>query len=192
MDQDRSHGWEAQAQAFIEARSDAGAATVRRWAGRLPAGGSVVDIGCGSGTPISEALMAEGLRVCGIDASPALVAEFRRRFPGAEAVCEPAETSDLFGRTFDGAVSVGLLFLLPENDQRAVIGRAARALRPGGRFLFTAPRPVCAWDDLLTGRPSRSLGEAAYRRALEDAGLRLDGFDRDEGGNDYFDAVRPA
>jgi SAM-dependent methyltransferase len=187
---DPSHGWNAIADEFVAARSDIGAEVVRRWARRLPSGGAVVDVGCGLGAPVSAVLVEEGFRVFGIDASAALVAAFRRRFPSAEVAREAAETSGFFGRRFDGAVAIGLLFLLPADDQREVIDRVARALEPGGRFLFSAPRQPCEWNDSLTGRPSVSLGEEEYRRALERAGLRLAGHHVDEGQNDYFDAVR--
>jgi SAM-dependent methyltransferase len=192
MSSDPSHGWNDVAQQFMQVRSPAGAATVRRWARQLPPGGDVLDVGCGSGAPISAALIEDGFEVFGVDASPVLVAEFRRRFPGATVVCDAAETSDLFQRQFDGAVAIGLLFLLPAEDQRRVINRVARALKPGGRFLFSAPRRACEWMDTLTARSSQSLGEAEYRRLLDRGGLRLSGHFVDEGGNDYFDAVAPS
>lgn len=188
---DPSRGWNVIAQSFIEARSDIGADTLRQWATQLRPGGTVLDVGCGSGTPVSATLIESGFRLFGVDASPALVAEFRRRCPTAEVVCEPAETSGLFHRKFDGAVAIGLLFLLPEADQRQVIDRVARTLELGGRFLFSAPRQACQWADTLTGHPSLSLGEAEYHYALDKAGLRLSGDYVDEGGNHYFDAVRP-
>lgn len=190
MTHDPSHGWDAVAEAFIGARSDVGADVVRRWAGLLPPGGTVVDIGCGFGEPVTRTLIEAGLAVSGVDASPTLVAEYRRRFPGCPVACEAAETSDLFGRSFDGAVAVGLMFLLPDEAQHRLIARVAGALAPGGRFLFSAPRQMCEWDDRLTGRPSRSLGQQAYRQALEAAGLILAHQRTDLGGNHYFDAVK--
>lgn len=191
MTPDPSRGWDAIAQDFIAARTDIGADIVRQWATQMPPGAAVLDLGCGSGAPVADALVAAGFRVFGVDASPTLVAEFRRRLPSAEVACEPAETSRLFDRRFDGAVAIGLLFLLPAGDQRAVIARIAAALQPGGRFLFSAPRQACDWTDSLTGRPSLSLGENAYRLALEQSGLRLIGRHTDAGGNHYFDALRP-
>lgn len=107
--------------------------------------------------------------------------------------CEAAEESDFFGRTYDGIVSVGLLFLLPPDVQHVVIRRAAAALKPGGRFLFTAPVQTGTWTDILTGRRSTSLGDEAYRRALAEAGLTVVAEYVDEGENHYYDAagVRP-
>lgn len=192
MSIDRSEGWDDIAERFMAVRSDIGASLVRSWAREnLPESGSVIDIGCGSGVPIARALMKEGFAVFGIDASPALIAAFRRRFPDAPSACEAAQHSDFFHRSFDAAVAVGLLFLLSEEDQRSVIARVGRSLRPGGRFLFSAPRESCEWADMLTGRRSRSLGEAAYARLLDASGLRLLGCRMDEGGNNYFDADRP-
>jgi SAM-dependent methyltransferase len=190
MTTDPSHGWDAVAEAFMAVRSDTGVDVVRRWAGQVSPGGTVVDIGCGFGEPVTRALIEAGFEVWGVDASPTLVAEYRRQFPDCPVVCEAAEASDLFGRPFDGAVAVGLMFLLPEADQRGLIARVAGALVPGGRFLFSAPQQVCEWNDLLTGRRSRSLGEAAYRDALEAAGLTPVGGMTDAGGNYYFDTVK--
>lgn len=80
----------------------------------------------------------------------------------------------------------GLLFLLEPGAQARVIEKVARALKPGGRFLFTAPREPVEWLDGMTGRPSRSLGEDAYRRLLREAGLTWIADARDEGGNHYY------
>ena len=72
-----------------------------------------------------------------------------------------------------------------------MIQRVARALVPGGRFLFTAPVQTCTWDDLSTGRLSESLGFAAYINELSKAGLTLLAEYVDEGDNHYYDAVKP-
>lgn len=186
---DRSEGWDAVAEEFLSVRSGAGALLVREWARKnLPKACSVIDIGCGSGVPITQVLIEEGFDVRALDASPALLAVFRRRFPDVPSACEAAQDSAFFNRTFDGAVSVGLLFLLSEEDQQKTIRRIAKALKPGGRLLFSAPRERCEWLDMLTGRPSRSLGEEAYSALLQDSGLRLVGCCADEGENNYYDA----
>jgi SAM-dependent methyltransferase len=149
-------------------------------------------VGCGSGAVISEALIAGGFEVFGIDASPTLVAEFCRRFPQATAVCEAAQDSKFFDRKFDGAVAIGLLFLLTPDDQRVVLRRISTSLKPAGRLLFSAPREACEWTDMLTGRPSRSLGMDEYCTTLEGAGMKLTGSYVDEGENHYYDAVTSA
>lgn len=191
METDRSEGWEGVANEFVATRSNIGAALIRSWAEHnVPRLGSVLDVGCGSGVPVSEALIDHGLEVFGVDASPTLIAAFRRRFPGAHSACEPAQESAFFYRSFDAAVAIGLFFLLSPTDQRRVISRIAEKLRPGGRLLFTAPRERCEWNDVLTGRLSCSLGEDAYARVLDEAGLMLVGCLTDEGENNYYDSVK--
>lgn len=160
-----------------------GVSTVRGWATSLAAGASILDLGCGHGFPISTALAEDGFDVFGIDASPELVAEFRRQLPGASVCCEAVETSSFFDRRFDAAIAIGLIFLLREDIQRRLICRVATALTPGGRFLFTAPAQDTSWKDMLTGRQSRSLGMDAYLNILRDADLELLGEFTDEGEN---------
>ncbi|TQV78826.1 class I SAM-dependent methyltransferase [Exilibacterium tricleocarpae] len=187
-----SNGWEEIAGDFIAAReqSSIGVDVARAWAQTLPNGAAILDLGCGTGVPIALALSKDGFRIYGVDASPTIIAEFKRRLPQMSAACEPVETSPFFGRSFDGIVSIGLVFLLSADAQRRLIFRAAAALDPGGHFLFTSPSPVCEWTDLMTGRKSRSLGEETYIRLLSEAGLDLVGNAVDEGENYYFHAVK--
>src|SRR5688572_13142700 len=160
---DRSNGYESIAEAFIRARRHAiGPAVVRRWAKGLQAGASILDLGCGSGVPISETLIQEGFPIYGVDASATLIAKFRERFPGVALECSAVEESVFFGRSFDAVVAWGLLFLLPADTQCSLIGKVARALNPHGHFLFTAGRDVNTWTDNMTGLPSYSLGHEAY------------------------------
>lgn len=151
----------------------------------------MLDLGCGSGVPVSAVLREAGLTVYGLDASPSMVAAYRRRFPGARIACEAVEDSRFFDRSFDGVVGVGLLFLLPGDAQRKLIRKVAAVLNLGGSFLFSAPAQVCEWDDMLTGRPSRSLGKAAYEAEALEVGLSLVGEHQDEGENHYFELRRP-
>ncbi len=152
-----------------------GPATVRQWSKTLPRGIAILDLGCGYGVPISQALIDEGFAVWGVDASPSLLAAFRVRFPNAPAECAAAEESEFFRRTFDAIVAWGLMFLLPPEAQTTVIKKAAKALTPGARFLFTSQARPIAWSDSLTGRTSISLGRERYEEILRAEGLRSAG-----------------
>jgi SAM-dependent methyltransferase len=190
---DGSNGYEQFAAEFMSGRTESrvGAATVRDWSSALPRGAAVLDLGCGCGVPISQVLIEEGFEVYGVDASARMIAAFRERFPNAHAELSAVEDSTFFDRTFDGIVSWGLMFLLRPDTQPALLGKAARALNPGGRFLFTAPSQTATWNDLLTGRLATSLGREAYLRIIAAAGLALDGERDDEGDNHYYLTVKP-
>jgi SAM-dependent methyltransferase len=194
---DRSNGYERVAAQFLAGRGKApatgiGAMAVQEWAGSLPRGATVIDLGCGTGRPITAALLAEGLNVYAIDASPTLTEAFRRNFPNIPVVCEDVEESTFFDRTFDGVVAWGLIFLLSPDAQRRLIRRVAEILVPGGRLLFTSCAGVepLVWNDAMTGLESRSLGAAEYRRELSAVGLSVTREYEDEGRNHYFDALK--
>ena len=186
-------GYDTHAGEFMLLRtpSRVGVSDVRAWARTLPRPAEVLDLGCGHGVPISQALLDEGLDVFAVDASPTLLAAFRARFPGVPTECGPAEESPLFGRFFDGILAWGLVFLLGPDQQVALIERAASVLRPGGRFLFTSPAEVCRWRDVVTGRTSVSLGADAYIRCARGAGMVLEREWEDEGQNHYYAFLHP-
>jgi 2-polyprenyl-3-methyl-5-hydroxy-6-metoxy-1,4-benzoquinol methylase len=194
---DRSNGYEGVAVEFLAGRGRApstaiGAGAVRDWARTLPPGATVIDVGCGSGLPITKVLVKEGLNVYAIDASPSLVRAFRNNLPEVPVACEPVEGSSFFGRMFDGVVAWGLIFLLPAEEQRRLIQRVATILVPGGRLLFTscAGTEPLVWNDAMTGLESRSLGAAEYRRELSSVGMSVIREYEDEGENHYFDALK--
>jgi 2-polyprenyl-3-methyl-5-hydroxy-6-metoxy-1,4-benzoquinol methylase len=184
---DKSNGYEALAEAFTRARSSSiGPTVVLRWAKRLPRGSCILDLGCGYGVPITEALHREGFQIYGVDASATLIAKFRERFPEAIVECNSVEESPFFHRRFDAVVAWGLMFLLTREAQRELIGKVARALHPQGQFLFTAPKEACSWNDAMTGLESVSLGQEEYVQELAAHGLALTGNDEDEGQNYYY------
>lgn len=186
MPRDPSNGYNEIAEEFMRARSNSGAEVARSWAKSLPRGASVLDIGAGNGVPITQALVEAGLNVSAIDASPIMVAAFRENFLDIEIACEPVQTSTFFDQKFDGILAVGLIFLLTEEDQRDLITKAAKALNPGGQFLFSAPKEIGEWEDVLTGLTSHSLGEAEYYRLLKANGFGKIETREDEGGSNYF------
>lgn len=193
-DPDPSYGYDAVADAFCAARdaSSTGVATVLDWAGDFAPGTEILDVACGSGKPLALALRKAGFAVAGIDASARLCEAFCENLPGAPVRCEAAEHSDWFGRQFAGVICVGLVFLLPEHEQPALIANLARAVAPGGSLLLSAPAEAGDWNDLLTGRRSVSLGADRYRELLRDTGLAVARELDDEGGNHYYAAHRPA
>ncbi len=189
--EDRSRGYEAWADIFMEVRSPIiGATIVAEWSALLPGGSNILDLGCGHGVPVTQVLTDAGHRIYGVDASPTLLEAFRARFPVAVTACEPIEESSFFGRTFDGVVAIGLMFLLDPAEQERLIARVGKALEPGGAFLFTSPREAVDWRDGLTDAPSISLGAPRYIELLQRSGLALLAEREDEGENHHYFALK--
>ncbi len=186
-----SAGWNAVADTYDDLRSGVGVEILRDWVATLPTGASVLDVGAGTGRPVTETLVDAGCRVAATDPSPAMLEHLDRRLPTVETRREALPDGDLFGRRFDGVVAIGVLFLLPPADQPTALGRLAAAVGDGGALLFTAPAEAATWTDRLTGRTSVSLGTGIYQRHLAADGLVPVETLVDEGGNVHHHLRRP-
>lgn len=187
---DPSNGYDNISNLYRQQRGNIGATTVSTWAKSFAPGATVMDVGCGTGVPVTKILLEAGLHVFAIDASPNMIAIVNQQFPEVTTACEAAEESLFFHRLFDGIIAVGLIFLLPAKSQRILITNMCAALHPGGSLLFTAPLEKVMWEDVLTGRSSQSLGVKEYRELLSAAGISVIKELVDEGGNNYFYGVK--
>lgn len=145
---------------------------LERFAGTLPGGAEVLDLGCGSGRPIAEWLIGQGFRLTGVDASPGLIARCRAAFPGHEWRVEDMRGLDL-DRRFDGVLAWFSSFHLTAEAQAGMAAVYARHLRPGGLLMFIGgPRRGVAMATWM-GQPlyHASLDPPEYRAGLERAGM---------------------
>lgn len=120
----------------------------------LPPGGSVVDVGSGTGTfAIALAAARPDARVTGIDGDPAILGLARRK-PGAAAVTwRPGLAGELplADASADAVVMSLLLHHLDPAGKRRALAEAVRVLRPGGRL------HIADW-----GRPHDPLMRAGF------------------------------
>jgi cyclopropane fatty-acyl-phospholipid synthase-like methyltransferase len=103
----------------------------------VPPGGSILDIGCGSGAPIARYLLQQGFQVIGVDSSPAMIGICKGRFPHAEWLVSDMRTIDL-GRRFDGVLAWSSFFHLSPEDQREMFARFAAHAKAGAPLMFTS------------------------------------------------------
>jgi len=88
-----------------------------RFVDSLKMGAHVLDLGCGSGRPIAQHMIERGLRVTGVDSSPAMIALCRSRLPGQEWIVADMRQLAL-GRRFDGILAWDSFFHLDHAAQR--------------------------------------------------------------------------
>jgi SAM-dependent methyltransferase len=96
---------------------------------RLPAGGRVLDAGCGSGRD-ARAFLALGYEVVAFDAAPAM-ARAASALTGLEVAVQRFQDLEYDGE-FDGVWACASLLHVPAAGLADAIGRLARALRPAG------------------------------------------------------------
>jgi SAM-dependent methyltransferase len=126
-------------------------------------GAQVAEIGCGPGR-ITAYLASLGLRARGIDLSPEMVAEARRRHPGLEFTVGSMTSLQLPEHGLDGLAAWYSVIHVPPSRHRGVYAGFHRALAPGGLLLLA----------FQCGRERRRFSEAYGHGGLELDAYRLD------------------
>ncbi len=131
-------GWsnDGQARGYIElfaAASDQAIPALLDGCG-AKAGLKVLDLCCGQGN-VSQALIARGCNVFGVDFSPTMLAHAHSRVPQASFVQADAQELPLAPSEFDVVVSSLGICHVP--DQPRALREIKRVLRPGGRLAMT-------------------------------------------------------
>lgn len=150
---------------------------VSRLAGRLVPPLSILDLGCGTGLA-GECFkdLTRGGRLDGIDISPAMIEEARRRGVYDELIVADFETFlSLSGRSYDLILCADAIVYF--GDLAATFAGVASRLDPDGAFLFTCEAKNGEdWELTEANRFRHS--EAYLRAAAEGAGLSwLDAMD---------------
>ena len=161
-----------------------------RFLALVPEGGQVLDIGCGTGRPIAAYLRDNGMRVTGIDAAAPMIDRARRHAP--EGDWRVADMRDLeLGQVFDGALSWDAFFHLTAAEQRSVIPRLARHLKPGAPLMLTVgPSAGEAFGHVGTDPVYHaSLSPDEYAARLAEAGLSVVSFLAEDPDCDYHSVL---
>jgi len=164
----------------------------------LARGARILDLGCGNGWPITDALVSAGYRVVGLDSSRGMLERFRLNLPNTPAVRADSRACPFFDGVFDAAVSWGMLFHLEPRDQATTFAAVSRVLKPGSPFLFTAAEihDVPANDPGITGTMNgvtfRYYAVKDYRVLIAAHGFDLVNVHDDPGVSTYYYARKRA
>jgi 2-polyprenyl-3-methyl-5-hydroxy-6-metoxy-1,4-benzoquinol methylase len=95
----------------------------------------VLDLGCGAGVPAAKLLAERGFNVMGLDISGVQIERARRLVPGARFEQADMVTWEHESASFDAVVSLYALIHVPLPDQRDLLRKIRRWLRPRGYLL---------------------------------------------------------
>jgi len=113
----------------------------KRWHDRFIAllhkGSTVLDLGCGGGSPVATNLVNHGMRVTGVDSSPTLIALCRERLPDQDWIVADMRRLRL-GGAFEGVLAWDSLFHLNPDDQRAMFAVFAAHAHHGAILMFNS------------------------------------------------------
>jgi SAM-dependent methyltransferase len=175
MDQSTLAAYDAAARAFAQDWHDQPApADLHALVRRFFRPGLTADIGCGSGREVAW-LAANGYPTVGYDASDALLAEARRRYP--EFRFEPATLPELAGiadGTFDNVLCETVIMHLSRERIAPAVGRLLAILRAGG-ILYLSWRVTSGTDQRdAHGRLYAVFDAALVRAALTGVDILMD------------------
>jgi 2-polyprenyl-3-methyl-5-hydroxy-6-metoxy-1,4-benzoquinol methylase len=152
-----------------------------RFIGVLTPGTSILDIGCGSGVPISGYLIETGFEVVGVDSSPTLISLCRNRFPHNEWIVADMRTLSL-NRKFDAILAWDSFFHLSFEDQRAMFPIFKKHSAPAVTLMFTSGPAHGEAIGSYRGEAlyHASLSRAEYRELLATNGFKVIEFQPDD------------
>jgi SAM-dependent methyltransferase len=160
---------------------------LNRFLALVPAGGAILDIGCGSGEPIARHVVERGYSVTGIDSSGNLIALCHQRMPDQDWHIADMRSLSL-GKSFDGLIAWDSFFHLNADDQRAMFAVfRAHAGAEAGLMFTSGPAHGEAMGE-FGGEPlyHASLSPDEYRALLAAYGFEVVDFraeDPDCGGH---------
>lgn len=123
----------------------------------LSKGSQVLDLGCGTGTPMIPYFLEKCFGVTGVDGSVKLIALAKSRYPNADFIILDMRDLNL-NRKFDLIIAWNSLFHLSQNDQRAMFNTFASHLNIGGILLFTSGSEA---GEILSDNGGRNLYHAS-------------------------------
>jgi cyclopropane fatty-acyl-phospholipid synthase-like methyltransferase len=101
----------------------------------LPAGASVLDLGCGAGAPVARDLVERGFAVTGVDGSAKQIERAASGVPDGRFIHADMTAIDFPVASFDAACAFYSITHVPREEHAALFKRIALWLKPGGRFL---------------------------------------------------------
>jgi cyclopropane fatty-acyl-phospholipid synthase-like methyltransferase len=169
-------GYDACAEAYEAARRAEANPELELIIQRLPANAAVLDLGCGAGVPVAQAL-ARHARVTGIDISAEQIRRARANVPAGTFIQADLMRADLPAEAFDAAVVYYSLFHLPREEHPAFFRRLHGWLKPGGHALITVTQQAEAaytQDDFFGVTMYWSnWGLDEYKQMLAEAGFEV-------------------
>jgi cyclopropane fatty-acyl-phospholipid synthase-like methyltransferase len=99
-------------------------------------GAWVLDLGCGTGRPIAQHVLARQFAVTGVDQSEGMLSFARSRMPGAEWIHSTLEQF-VPQVTYCAVIAWDSLFHIPRQEHLSLFRSVRGALAPGGRFVLT-------------------------------------------------------
>jgi cyclopropane fatty-acyl-phospholipid synthase-like methyltransferase len=171
-----AEGYNACADAYEAARRDILHPEIKWLKNHLPNRAKVLDIGCGSGLPVTREL-AKRFEVTGVDISAEQVRRARENVRHATFFHSDIMAIDFPAASFDAVVAMYAVFHLPRAEHGRLFNNMRRWLKPGGILLATLAREAqdayTEYDFFGVQMYWSNYGMREYQALLAEAGFSL-------------------
>ena len=147
---------------------------LERFETHLPERGTILDLGCGTGDPISRYFIERGYQITGVDFAEPMLDIARNRFSKQVWLNQDIRALTL-QKTFDGIIAWGSFFHLNRDEQRQHFDVFSKHLKDDGVVLVT----IGPEDGEVTGTINgvsvyhSSLDLNEYRTLADKLGLKV-------------------
>ena len=107
----------------------------------MPSGANVLDLGCGTGIPITKKLVENGFKVTALDLSGRMIKQARKNVSGVKRYVKSSMTEMDFIGAFDGIVSSFSMLCLDKYNFGIASRKIVDALKVNGHFLLFLNEP---------------------------------------------------
>lgn len=150
-------------------------AYVKMFLRQLDKRSSVLDVGCGVGSPVDDILTKAGHEVVGIDLSPSLIELARKLVPGASYHTQDMRNLRMGEYVVDGIVCLYAIFHIPRSEHKRMLETFASFLPTGGWILISMGDRAYEGVHEMYGVESYSSqwGSVENRRIVESVGFKI-------------------
>jgi SAM-dependent methyltransferase len=143
-----------------------------RFVAAFSKGATILDLGCGAGSPVALNMIESGLHVTGVDTSPTLISLCRYRMPDQEWIVDDMRSLSIH-RKFDGVLAWDSFFHLKPDDQRRVFDIFAAHTASSAYLMFNTGPAHGEAIGYYRGDPlyHASLDAAEYEALLAQSGF---------------------
>ena len=154
----------------------------------LPAGATVLDMGCGTGIPFDKYLDEHGYKVTGIDFCRKHLRQARVNVPKARFLYGDFSHTELPGK-FNAVVSFYAVFHIPREEHHDLFLKMYRTLKPNGFILVSLGNNAGETEEDFCGARMvwSSLSPSTYKSMLAQIGFEvvMSGYEGKPGDAEY-------
>lgn len=144
-------GYNKIAHKYTDTRTDCNLPELKYLISLLPENAKILDVGCGSGIPVTRFFVENGCSVTGVDISEEMLELAKQNVPKAEFFQYDMNDLDFPENSFNCITAVYSLFHVPKEKHQTILEIFFQMLKPNGILFFCVGSKGGDWTDECLG-----------------------------------------